>query len=135
MRRLKAYLLQEAEQEVPGGGVVGEEATDGFVDNISVETAAGGRQRPQSTQDEARLLPRHRLLDLLHVLLDICGGAPGRARSGLSSRSQIHSSPVFSNNHSAHCANSKKCFVCWRQQLLEVVNADVCCKVLCYFKS
>lgn len=37
------YLLQEAEQEVPGGGVVGEEATDGFIHNIGVQTAAGGR--------------------------------------------------------------------------------------------
>lgn len=83
MTRLKAYLLQEAEQEVPGGGVVGEEATDGFVDNVSVQTAAGGRQRPQSTEDEARLLPRHRLLDLLHVLLDICGGADIRPQQSI----------------------------------------------------
>lgn len=43
MTRLNAYVLQEAEQEVPGGVVVGEEATDGFIHNISVQAAAGGR--------------------------------------------------------------------------------------------
>lgn len=37
------HLLQEAQQEVSGAGVIGEEATDGFVQHIGVEAAAGGR--------------------------------------------------------------------------------------------
>ena len=37
------HLLQEAEQEVSGGGVVGEEAEDGFMQHVGVQTAAGGR--------------------------------------------------------------------------------------------
>ena len=62
------HLLQETEQEVSGVGVVGEESVDGFVQDVSVEPAAGGRQRSEGSQHEARLLPRHRLLYLLHML-------------------------------------------------------------------
>lgn len=65
------HLLQEAQQEVSGGGVVGEEAKDGFMQHVGVEAATGGRQRSESTEDEARLLPRHRLLYLLHMLLNV----------------------------------------------------------------
>lgn len=72
------HLLQEAHQEVPGGGVVGEEAEDGFMQHVGVEAAAGGRQRSESPEDEARLLPRHRLLYLLHMLLNVWGGQKGQ---------------------------------------------------------
>lgn len=43
MININTHLLQEAEQEVPGGDVVGEEATDGFIHNVGVQAAAGGR--------------------------------------------------------------------------------------------
>lgn len=65
------HLLQEAQQEVSGDGVAGEEAGDGFMEHVGVEAAAGGRQRSECTQDETRLLSRHRLLDLLHVLFNV----------------------------------------------------------------
>lgn len=81
------HLLQEAQEEVSGAGVVGEEATDGLVQHVGVETPAGGRQRPQSSEDEARLLPGHRLLYLLHVLLDVCGTDAGSSQhAGRTSR-------------------------------------------------
>lgn len=41
--------------------------------HVCVETPAGGRQSPQSTKDEARLLSWHRLLNLLHMLLNVWG--------------------------------------------------------------
>ncbi len=65
------HLLQEPQQEVSGGGVVGEEAEDGFMQHVGVETTAGGRQRSERAKDKARLLPRHRLLYLLHMLLNV----------------------------------------------------------------
>lgn len=68
---VEPHLLQEAEQEVSGGGVVGEEAKDGFLQHVGVETTAGGRQRSQGAEDETRLLPRDGLLNLLHVLFDV----------------------------------------------------------------
>ena len=37
------HLLQEAQQEVSGGRVVGEEATHGFMHHVGVQTAAGWR--------------------------------------------------------------------------------------------
>ena len=68
------YLLQEAEQELLAGGVGGVEARDGFVQHVEVEAAAGGGQSSQRTQDKPRLLTGHGLLDLLHMLTDICRG-------------------------------------------------------------
>lgn len=65
------HLIQEGEQEVSGGSVIGEEAADCFVEHQRVEAAAGGGQGSQRSQHEARLLARHGLLDLLHVLLDV----------------------------------------------------------------
>lgn len=81
-RALPPHLLQEAEEKVPRGAVGGEEAVDGFVQHIGVEPAGGGGQSPQGSQDIARLLPRHGLLQLLHVLLDICGGTRDAPVSG-----------------------------------------------------
>lgn len=66
-----AHLLQEAQQEVSGGGVAGEEPGERFLEDDGIEAAAGGRQRAQGPQDEARLLPRYGLLNLLHMLLDV----------------------------------------------------------------
>lgn len=43
------------------------------MEDVAVETAAGGRQCSQGPQDKARLLPGHRLLDLLHMLLNVWG--------------------------------------------------------------
>lgn len=81
-----SYLLQEAEQKVPHSAVGGEEAVDGFVEHVGVEAAGGGGQSPQGTQDVARLLPRHGLFQLLHVLLDVCGGTRDKVSVCVSQR-------------------------------------------------
>lgn len=59
--------------------------------DIGIEAAAGGGQGSQRTQNEARLLPLHGFLDLLHVLLDICIGQTHLMSSTeLSTRLQVH---------------------------------------------
>lgn len=65
------HLLEEAKQELLPCSVGRVEARDGLVEDVGVESAAGGGQSTQGSQDEAWLLTRHRLLNLLHVLLNI----------------------------------------------------------------
>uniref|UniRef100_A0A8B9P7V9 Uncharacterized protein n=1 Tax=Apteryx owenii TaxID=8824 RepID=A0A8B9P7V9_APTOW len=48
-RPLQPHLLQEAEEKVPRGAVGGEEAVDGLVEHVGVESAGGGGQSPQGT--------------------------------------------------------------------------------------
>lgn len=90
---LLPYLLQEAEEKIPHGAVGGEEAIDGFVKHVGVESAGGGGQRPQGTQDIARLLPRHGLLQLLHVLFDICGSTRDGPSARVSQRPLLKDAP------------------------------------------
>lgn len=49
------------------------------MEHIGVESAGGGGQGPQGTENIARLLSRYSLLKLLHVLFDICN-SPGKTR-------------------------------------------------------
>lgn len=66
-----AYLFQETKQEVLASGVGGVEARDGFVEDVGIEASAGGGQSAQRSQHETRLLPRHSLLNLFHMFLDV----------------------------------------------------------------
>ena len=48
------------------------------MENVGVEATAGGGQSTQGAEHEPRLLPRHGLLNLLHVLLDVWQGKTGQ---------------------------------------------------------
>lgn len=53
-----------------------------LIQNVVVEAARRGRQHPQGPQHEPRLLAGDGLLELFHVLLDVCGG-PDKNRTSL----------------------------------------------------
>lgn len=45
-----------------------------LIQNIVVEAAGCGGQHPQGPQHKSGLLARNCLLQLFHMLLDVCGG-------------------------------------------------------------
>lgn len=68
-----------------------------LIQNIVVEAAWCGRQHPQGPQNESRLLAWNCLLQLFHMLFDICGGPEEKKKKNVTSNS-FYSLPLLTSS-------------------------------------